>query len=454
MGPIDYNLQIADPFKAAATGYQLGAGIRDDFQQQAALQQQAQEAQAAKVRQSEVLNSLITNKNAGATDYANAALLLPGMKDQLKQAWETKSTEQQQNALRDMSQVWNAITVGKPDLAVQQLRQRASAMEASGANPREIQAAKLQADLIEAHPEFARAQIGMSLASLPGGDKVLTAASTAGTEQRAQDQAPSALLKAKADASKAVTDANYAAPKAEADIRSTNAQTQNLADRLGLDRDKLVSETQAKVAEMRQKAGELPEPVRKGVDEATTNSIAAQQSATKMLDLAGQLEALGGTGWGAAGSANEFIRKNLGMQNGLSQLRGEYNRIVTPAAMAAYKQVASGSTSDKDIDVAMTGVPKDTADTNLMASFLRGTAKLQQYNAVIENAKSEWLAANKYLGKATQDMEIDGVKVPKGNSFKQFTEEFVAKKVGQMQGQSVLDGLAKKYGTTGATGSY
>jgi hypothetical protein len=202
-----------------------------------------------------------------------------------------------------------------------------------------------------------------------------------------------------------------------------------------------------KVMEFQQKAGELPEPVMKNINEATTNAIASQQSAEKMNGLATRMEAAASEiSSGNYANMKEFIKKNTGMQNDITNIRSEYSRIVTPAAMAAYKQVASGSTSDKDIDVAMTGVPKDTADPATMASFLRGMGKLQQYNSALENAKSEWYAGNKFLGKSNADMEIDGVKVPKGTTFKQFADQYIEKKVGQLQGQSVVNSLAAKYG--------
>lgn len=447
--PINYSQDVESPFTAMARGYQTGAAIRDDQQQQQALQAAKQQ----QVAQQQALMGLINNPAATAKDYSAATLLMPQLKDQFKQAWEMKNTAQQESLLRDNGQYYAAILSGKPDLAVRMMQTKADAAEKSGASPQDVQMLRTYAQLIDAHPDTGRAIMGSWLASVPGGDKVLTGVSTAGTEQRAQEKAPAELLKARAEAGIKTAEANVAPAKVAADIAATQAQTQNLSDRLGLDRDKLLSETQIKVAEMRQKAGEVPEPVIKNINDTTTEAIAAQQSAAKMNGLAGQLEALGGTGWGAATSANEFIKKSLGMQNGLSQLRAEYNRIVTPAAMAAYKTVASGSTSDKDIETAMIGVPKDNADTNTMASFLRGAAKLQNYNAVINNAKSEWFAANKHLGKITQDAEIDGVKVPKGTTFKEFADDYVGKKVGQVQGASVVNSLAAKY-SGGATGGY
>jgi hypothetical protein len=455
MGPIDYSGAFAQqsPAQALAGGYQLGAGIRDDFQQQVLIRQQAEIAKAERQRQGEVINALISKKDATAQDYANASLLLPTtMREQIKQSFEMKNTAQQDAHLRDAGQAMSAIIAGRPELAVRQLQQRADAMEASRANPAEIQAIRTNAQLVQAHPEFARTILGTTLASLPGGDKVLTAIGTAGTEQRAAEKAPAELLKTNAEAGIKTAEAGVAPQKFAAEVGNLTSQIAERSARLGLDQDKLTTETQIKLQEIRQKAGELPEPVIKNINEATGEAIAASQSAQKMNGLADQLSALD-TGWGAAGTANEWVRKNLGMQNGLSQLRSEYNRIVTPAAMAAYKQVASGSTSDKDIDVAMTGVPKDTADTKLMAQFLRGTAKLQVYNSVLNNAKSEWFAANKHLGKINKDTEIDGVQVPSGTTFKQFTDDYVAKKVGQVQGAQTVNSLAQKYGG-GASGSY
>lgn len=452
MGPSDYSAGVLTPFQAGMQGYAAGAAIRDDQANQAALQAQ----QAQRVQQQQMLQSLINNKNAGAKEYADATLLMPQLKDNFKQAWDMKSTAQQESGLRDMGQYYAAVQSGRPDIAAQQMKSRADAMEASGASPQEVAALRAQAQVVDAHPEFARATLGMLMASVPGGDKMLTSASTMGTEQRAQDKAPAELQKAKAEAGIKGAEAAVAPQKLDADIAATRAQTQNLADRLGLDRDKLMTETQLKVQEMRAKAGEVPEPVIKNINDATTEAISAQQSATKMTQLADQLAKEGG-GYGSLSTAAEWMKRATGNQNEMTRLRSEYNRIVTPAAMAAYKQNASGSTSDKDIETAMTGVPKDNADAATMASFLRGAAKLQMYSSVLNNAKSEWFAANKHLGKISKDAEIDGVKVPAGTSFKQFADDYVGQKMGQVQGVSVLNSLAAKYGAPqngGATGGY
>lgn len=200
MGPIDYSSQVQNPFQSVLAGYQGGAAIRNDVQQQEQYRAAQQAAMAQRQQQAEVLNSLISNKNATASDYANASLLVPGLKDQLKQSWEMKSSDQQQSQLRDVSQVYAAVSNGRPDLAAQKLNERAAALEAAGGTKQEVQALKSQAEAITAHPEFARATVGMMLASLPGGEKLIASATTMGKEQREAGMYPTELRKGRAEA--------------------------------------------------------------------------------------------------------------------------------------------------------------------------------------------------------------------------------------------------------------
>lgn len=453
MGPIDYSIDVQSPFQSALQGYSAGAAMRDDQlkvqQQETALAQQAQQRQ--------VISALISNPNAGAKDYANAALLVPGLKDNFKQAFEMRNADQQQSTIRDIGQYYAAVTSGRPDIAAQQMQARATAMEAAGAPKHEVQALRAQAQIITEHPEFARATMGMLLASVPGGDKVLAGASSAGTEQRAAEKAPAELVKVNAEAGIKTAEAAVAPQKNALDLTNTQSQIDDRSARLGLDRDKLTSDTQTKLLELKQKFGELPEPVMKGINEAAGEAVSSQQSAARMTDLAGQLDRQAkAMPSGATAKAAEAWKKAFGSQDELTRIRSEYSRIVTPAAMAAYKTVAAGSTSDKDIETAMVGVPSDTDSPERMAAFLRGAAKLQIYGSVMNNAKAEWLGANKHLGKTSADVEIDGVKVPAGTTFKQFADQYVGKKAGQIAGASLVNSLAAKYGpqSGGATGGF
>jgi hypothetical protein len=356
-------------------------------------------------------------------------LLVPSMKDQLQQSWATKNTDQTQAHISDLSQWGAAIQQGQPKVASDAMRARADAMENTGGQTQESQALRHQADVIDAHPEFAGMMVKSLLAAQgEQGLKVVDQLRNLGND-------PANSAKLTADASLAGTNAGIAAATAPAKVAAATLANQDVesqitdrSKRFGLDLDKFRSETGLKVQELSAKLGELPEFVAKDVTTAATDSIAASQSAAKMMDLAARLEALDPSS-GLTAKGAEAVKRVTGNQNEVSRIRAEYNRLVTPAAMAAYKTVASGSTSDKDIETAMTGVPSDTADASTMASFLRGAAKLQVYDSVVNNARSEWLQSVHSLGKSKTDISVDGVTVPAGMTFKAFTDAYVQKKV-------------------------
>ncbi|KQU78168.1 MULTISPECIES: hypothetical protein [unclassified Rhizobacter] len=426
--PIDYTIDVQTPFLAALQGYQGGAAIRNDQQQQTMLAQQ----QAAAQQQQQLLSRLASNPNATANDYAAVMTQIPSASEHLARAWSTKNTAQQQSQASDLLQWGAAIKSGRPDIAAEMLNKRADAMEARGGSTPESQVLRVHAQTIEAHPEFALGLIQALLSANPNGKDAANTLASFGTEQRAQDAAPVELATKKAEATIKGVEAANAPEKTALENTNVRSQIQDRAGRLALDKDKLQSDVELELYKLKQKQGELPEYVAKGVESAVTDAIAAQQSGARMMQLADQITNAAsemGTGW--KGSLDEFVKRATGTQNELTRIRSEFSRIVTPAAMAAYKKVASGPTSDKDIDTAMIGVPKDTDPPERMASFLRGVAKLQAYDVALNNAKSEWLGAVRSLGKSKADVEIDGVKVPAGTTFKDFTDQYVERKVTQ-----------------------
>lgn len=277
--PVDYSIQgVPSPFQSLASGYQIGAGIRDDQAQQAALQQ-AQQAQAA---QQQALIGLINNPQAGAKDYAAFTLLMPKLKDQLQQSWTMKNAAQQESMLRDVGQYYSAASTGRADIAVKMMQARADAMERAGASPQEIQGLRTQAQILEAHPEYGRTMMGVTLASLPGGDKVLAGISTAGTEQRSADKAPAELAKANAEANitgveaaNAPTKTALANANAAEDIETKKAQ-----------REIAALDTQIKQANSETQRGELilkrDELVQKQAEAATAKAATAQSKLDKI----------------------------------------------------------------------------------------------------------------------------------------------------------------------------
>lgn len=360
-------------------------------------------------------------------------------------------TEDQQKAeVKDAADLASMISTGNVEMARAKIAERRVAMQNSGQPTNALDMLDQQ---LQTNPAQAHGTALLTLAALPGGQTVLDNLQKAGQMPSKLQQSASEADKAAGEARKVAAEANTAeitaanAPTAQAldmqakriGIQNVQSEISDRARRFGLEKDKFETDTNIRLRELQQKLSQLPEYVAKDVGSASMDAIASQNSAAKMNDLAAQIDrAASDLGGGVTAKAGEIWKKTFGGQNDLTRIRAEYNQIVTPAAMAAYKKVASGSTSDKDIETAMTGVPKDTDSPERMASFLRGAAKLQTYDAVLQNAKSEWLASVQNLGKSRSDVEIDGVRVPAGTTFKQFQDQYVTAKAAKLSDAATL----------------
>jgi hypothetical protein len=438
MQPMNYTLDVKNPFEGALQGVQAGFNISNAMDQSQAQQLALQQKQAALDQQKQMqtdLGALAQKQNPSAQDFAQITTKYPQLAEHFKNTWNMLNSDQQQARLGQATQVYAALQSGKPEIAKDLLTKQVQAAKNSG-NEQDAQAANTMLQMVDLHPQVALNSAGLMLSSVLGPDKFATTFSTLA-------KLPGEVRKGEAEATKLGYEAAATPARLDieqrfkgAEIRNLDSQIGERSSRLGLDRDKLQSEVEMKLYELNQKNGTLPEFINKDLSAATTESISAQQSAARMNDLAGQIDkAAGELGGGVTAKAGEFWKKTFGDQNELTRIRSEYARIVTPAAMAAYKQVAAGSTSDKDIETAMTGVPSDTASPERMASFLRGAAKLQTYDSVLNNAKAEWLGSVQSLGKAKSDVTIDGVAVPAGTTFKQFVDNYVPQKVKAVSAQ-------------------
>jgi hypothetical protein len=357
-------------------------------------------------------------------------LAIPGMREQFKQAHDIATSAQQQANLQHVGEVASALTIGKPDVAIQLLTDRANALRNSGAPDTEVKAALAMADTVKEHPEFAAGLAQARLMATPGGDKVWT-------NIQGLAKLPGEVRKGTAEANQATFEANNTPARLGlensykgAQIRDLDSNIATRAGQLNLDHDKFRSETEMKLWELRQKMdpklNPSPEAV-KLINDSAIASTAAEQSANQMEDLAGRLEKEGG-GYGAASGGLEWLKKATGNQDAMTQLRQEYTRM---RSSQVSKMLPPGSASDKDIALAMAGFPPDTADSGTMASFMRGMAKINQLVAVSESAKSEWVNSVGHLGKPNADITIDGVKVAAGTTFPDFARKYVAAKVDQ-----------------------
>jgi hypothetical protein len=234
---------------------------------------------------------------------------------------------------------------------------------------------------------------------------------------------------ATAQANKAKIDAEFAAPLAQANLNLNAAQIKNInseigtrAARLNLDAQTMQATVAEKLASIQNKLNEVPADTRKLVNESAVTAAASKQSADQFNDLARRLDAAGG-GYGAATSFADYLSKATGSQNPLTELRQEYTRIRNSAAI---KSLPPGVATDKDIELALKGIPPENANASTMASFLRGMGKMQDIEASVANAKTDWLANNNgVLTRARNTFQAGDYATKPGESFNDFTQRVV-----------------------------
>ena len=462
-GPIDYTSGFGQqsPFGGALEAMQAGArfGVLEQqraglMQQQQAREQQALAAQAERERQGQIsaaVDALIQNPNATRADFDRLAVLMP--KDQsaaLINAFNARTTEQQGNDLRFAGQIEAALVGGNPAVAQRLLVERADAERNSG-RPDQARQWETWSQIAETSPDALRVVMGNILATLPGGGAVLDSISKTRTEGRAAQAFVPEQAKRVADAVTAGANAEWAPVVAQAtateaqakavtagaqarvadeaaklglqltraNIANAQSQVGERAARLRLDADRLALDTTRLLGEIQARAGTIPEAAQKDVNAAAVAAGTATQQASRLNALATELSGL--SAWsGAAGSAAEIWKRNFGSQNGATLARQEYARMRNSLVS---QSLPPGVASDRDIALAMEGFLPTTANPQVMASFLRGMAKIQTITAEVETARGDWLANNRgSLGRAAQPFQAGRFRTIPGETFAGFTD--------------------------------
>ena len=451
--PINYAVDVQSPFESVLSGFKIGAAGAE-------AQAKAQAIEQAKKAQTE-LSTLFANPNATATDFARVSAMLP--KDQaesVRKSFDLMSSSQQQNRLAQSGQVYAAMKSGQPEIAKNLLKEQADAFRNSG-REQDAKATETYLQLIDVNPTGAQTTIGLMMAALPGGkdllenvDKTLStgraealatpalnkavadAAKAVADATTAQATATNAAEKAAADAAKATADANKAKVQAQYaekveiaglnktnwDINNLRSQISDRSARLNLDTQKTAADVADKMSSIQKNLNDIPADTRKLINESATLSATSKQSAEQFNDLAKRLDESGG-GYGVFSSASDFLKKGAGFQGGMTQLRQEYTRLRNTAAI---KSLPPGPATDKDIAMALKGFPSDNASASDLSSFLRGMAKLQDVDASINNAKTDWLAQNNgTLTRAKNTFVAGDYATKPGETFNDFSQRII-----------------------------
>ena len=164
--PMNYSIDVKNPFEEAIKGYQTGVALNQQ-QQQISEAQKAKES--AKAMQADLI-ALSLNKNASAEDFASVITKHPVLAESLKKSWDIMSADRQQSALAQASDVYAALETGNTDIAKGKLEQQKQAALNSG-----DQSASDKADamikMIDLNPDAAKTSARLSLSVIMGPDK-------------------------------------------------------------------------------------------------------------------------------------------------------------------------------------------------------------------------------------------------------------------------------------------
>ena len=431
MQPINYGVEIQDPTQSFLSAFQTGAAIQDTR-----LKQEQQQQQMANQKLVQEGFAKLRQPGATAADYANLAMVLPETQAKsVRESFNMLSGERQQNALQQSGQVFSAFKAGKPEIAIGLLERQIEAKRNSGDNEGAM-FLETWRDVAKENPKATEDYFGFTISQMPGGDKIIESAVKLGAERRTEQLQPSVLSESEAKAAKAKSEAEIKAIESQFaerlqqaglteknwNVKNLQSQINDRAAKLNLDKQTTAATVAEKMSSIQKNLNDIPSDTRKLINESAVTAATAKQSADQFNDLAKRLDASGG-GYGVFSSASDFLKKGAGFQGGMTQLRQEYTRLRNTAAI---KSLPPGPATDKDIAMALKGFPSDNASATDLSAFLRGMAKLQDVDASISNAKTDWLAQNNgTLTRAKNTFVAGDYSTKPGETFNDFAQRIV-----------------------------
>ena len=396
-------------------------------------------------------------KAAYSLDLSNA------IKNPTQETWSAMIAKypQAREAFTEGFEVSMALENGRPDIAQERLLKIITARKSANLPTGIYQQTLDELDLGNTTGAQAGVNYALSMADPDRFKKQVDARTTAA-------KAPSEVTKSTAEANKAVTEAQqkvadlriklqdepieaerlmikrdlelaqkeeaqikarYAEPTAIAglnktdwDIKNLDSQIRDRSAKLNLDRQTTQATVADKLSSIQARLTDIPEGARKLINESSTLAATSKQAATQYNDLANRILSEEG-GKGSFTTASEWFAKSLGQQDAWTQIRNEYTRVRNSVAI---KSLPPGVATDKDIELALKGIPPENANSATLASFLRGSAKLQDIDSSINNAKTDWLSQNNGLLTRAKGTFIAGDYATKpGETFNDFAQRIV-----------------------------
>lgn len=219
-GPINYNIDVKNPFQEYVKGLQLGA---------AAKQIQAQQAQEAQMQ----MDIQDLSKNPTADGILQTMLKYPSLKDAYAPAYNALSAKDQQAMINKISPVFYALQSGNNAAALGAVQQQIEAAKNSGMEKDAADAQRIF-DMIKTDPNRAKLETGAAFAATAPDQYNKVAESL-----RQEAVAPYQQQEASAKATKAQYDAIYAPSQNAAALANTQSQIDTRGQDLQISQEKL-----------------------------------------------------------------------------------------------------------------------------------------------------------------------------------------------------------------------
>lgn len=384
MEPINYNIQVQDPFVRSLQGFQMGQQLGTMAQE--ARQRPMLEAQAAEKRQA--LLDFVQNPNPMASDYQRALILNPEIKDQIKQGWDAMTAERKEGMFRGGVQVLGALKAGQKDIARSLLEERAEA-ERNGGDLRQAQIFDTYAKLVDANPAALQQIIGLNLAA---GDEAKFSESLERIEML-----PGRLREQEAKATSEEVGARFAENKAVMDLEKAgwdikkiqndmqvarqNSAISALNAQIGREGNNL--KRQELILKLQERQDKLNETVRMRAAEATS---AIQQADTLLgsVNQAIKVAVKDGKPTGVIKSATGPIQSRLPtLDQDVADFEETINLLGSQITMSRIGEM-KGVLSDRDLEVLRSSL----GNLSLRQSPEKLVANLQNIKRLTEKAKN------------------------------------------------------------------
>ena len=234
------------------------------------------------------------------------------------------------------------------------------------------------------------------------------------------------------------------AETAAEDLELRSTQQQDLQDWRKItdsnaDADRVIKEQQLRVDEEinRLKGEELGSRAIAYTNELQEEAASLEKDGVAARSLAKEFEAnLENIDSGALARLGEKWKTFTGNENKVSELRQQYRAIRNTAALGG---LPPGAASDKDIEMAMSGFPTDTANPELIARWLRGVEKMSFLASERANAHLQFIAENRGASVMLDSETGEAITF----------NDFYRRKLNENEGRTFVETMNRKYGDQG-----